>query len=372
MQITHDLGLGGLQQVIYNICRTIDRDKFDISVLCLRTEGRLADDIKALGIPVYCVAPPKGTTDYFLFRKVAKLLKQHKVDVIHTHNTQPFIDGTIGALIAGTKTIIHTDHARDFPDKFRYMFAEWVMSLFSFKVVGCTEHTANNLHKYEKISKRKLVTIDNGIDPSRFTMDIDTQAKRQELNIESAGPVIGLAVRLSEQKGIRYLIDAMPKVIEQIPDITLIVAGEGDLSEQLRVQASDLNLGKNVKFVGPRHDIPELLKLFDLYVLPSLWEGLPMVILEAMAAGCPVLATDVGGNYRAIENGVNGALVKPACSKTLAENIIKLLQDPVTLARYRAASIEKFNREFNANIMSAKYMNLYQRKDIDYKAIATR
>lgn len=364
MQITHDLDLGGLQQVVYNICRTIDRDKFELSVLCLRKEGRLADSVRELNVPVYCVAPPPGRTDYFLFRRVASLLRLKNADVIHTHNTQPFIDGTLGAVLAGVRTIIHTDHARQFPDKLRYMLAEKAMSLLSYRVVGCSEHTSMNLHKYERISKRKLITIENGIDPSRFRIEIDPLEKRRQLNIKASGPIIGVAARLSAQKGIRYLIDAMPLVLQRIPNATLVIAGEGELEGELRERTAELNLHDSVRFIGPRNDIPELLKLFTVYVLPSLWEGLPMVILEAMAAGCPVIATDVGGNRRAVEDGVSGSLVKPAHSVELAESILRLLSSPSNLAQFRTAAVRKFEREFSADIMTGKYMKLYQRQEI--------
>ena len=125
MLITHDLAIGGLQQVVVNLCRTIDRDKFDVSVLCLRALGEFALEVEKLGIKVFFLPQKKGT-DYFSFFKVAKILRREKIEVIHTHNTQPFIDGTIGALLSGVKTIVHTDHARSFPDKRRYMFTEWV------------------------------------------------------------------------------------------------------------------------------------------------------------------------------------------------------------------------------------------------------
>ena len=123
MQITHDLAIGGLQQVVVNLCRTINRDKFDVFVLCLRAMGEFVPEVEKSGIKVFFLPQKKGT-DYFSFLKVAKILRREKIDVIHTHNTQPFIDGTIGALFSGVKTIIHTDHARAFPDKKRYMFAD--------------------------------------------------------------------------------------------------------------------------------------------------------------------------------------------------------------------------------------------------------
>lgn len=363
MQITHDLDFGGLQQVVVNICRTIDRGLFDVSVLCLRNLGVFAPEVEKMGIKVFCLPQKKNGTDYFSFWKVSRILRQAKIDIIHTHNTQPFIDGTIGALMSGVKTIIHTDHARNFPDKRRYMFAEWLMSQFAYKIVGVSEHTSHNLAKYEKISPKKIITIMNGIDSSRFDINIDKNKKKKELGIKKDGPVIGLGVRLTEQKGITYLLKAMPEIIRHFPNITLIIAGAGLLEAHLKNEAFGLKIDKNTIFAGPRLDMPELLKLFDLYVLPSLWEGLPMVLLEAMAAGCPIVATNVGGNYMSIEHGENGSLIEPKNPFLLASEVIKLLKDNDLRNKYIQKGLEIFKKKFTAEIMAEKYQRLYLREE---------
>jgi len=113
MQITHDLAIGGLQQVVVNICRTIDRQQFDISVLCLRKRGEFAPEVESLGVKVFCLPQKENATDYFSFLIVARILREQNVKVIHTHNTQPFFDGAMAGLISGVKTIVHTDHVRD-------------------------------------------------------------------------------------------------------------------------------------------------------------------------------------------------------------------------------------------------------------------
>lgn len=362
MQITHDLALGGLQQVVVNLCRTINRDLFDVSVLCLRELGCFVSEVRDLGIKVHFLEQKNGGTDYFSFIKVARKLREQRIEVIHTHNTQPFMDGTIGALISGVKTIVHTDHARDFPDKFRYMFAEWVMSHFAFTIVGVSEHTSKNLRKYEKIAAKKIVTIHNGILGSKFGLSIDKERKRLDLGIKNRGPIIGVGVRLSEQKGISYLLKAMPGVIRSIPDITLVIAGEGPLEADLREEANDLRIGDHVRFIGMRLDMPEIIQLFDLYVLPSLWEGLPMVLLEAMAAGCPILATDVGGVSVAVETGVNGSLVKPKDAYSLENEIIHLLNDETLRKRYSEKGRKIFEEKFSAEAMTRSYERLYMRK----------
>ncbi len=361
MQITHDLAIGGLQQVVVNICRTIDREKFDISVLCLRTLGEFVPEIERMGIPVHYLPQLVGRTDYFSFLKVADILRREKIDVIHTHNTQPLLDGTTGALLSGVHTVVHTDHARDFPDKFRYMLAEHIMSYFVYKMVGVSEHTSENLICYEKISSKKVLTIENGIDGSRFEVKIDPAYMRKELGIRDHGPIIGLGVRLAQQKGITYLLQAMPEIIRNYSDITLVVVGQGKAQDQLEEEVVRLGIADHVLFPGARLDIPELLQLFDLYVLPSLWEGMPMVLLEAMAAGCPIVATEVGGVAKVVDHGVNGLLVPPQNVEQLAAAVNKVLGDKQLQKQFSQQGRRKFERNFSADIMTRQYEKLYLR-----------
>jgi glycosyltransferase involved in cell wall biosynthesis len=363
MHITHDLAIGGLQKVVVNICKTIDMSIFDVSVLCLRGMGEFVDDIEILGIKVFQIPHVNGKTDYFSFIKVAKILNKEKIEVIHTHNTQPFIDGTLGSLFSGVKTIIHTDHARIFPDKMRYMIAERLMSYFAYKVVGVSDHTSLNLIKYEKISSKKIITIENGIDESCFNIEIDKQEIKKKLGISIDGPVLGLCVRLEEQKGITYLLQAMPQIIKVKPNVSLIIVGDGKLKTELENEAVQLGIKEHVLFLGSRLDVPIILRLFDIYVLPSLWEGLPMVLLEAMAAGCPVVASDVGGVSKAITNAENGLLVFPGDPQQLADGIIKLLSDSKVRKMYGEKGIEKFKANFSAAKMTERYEKLYQRID---------
>lgn len=358
MQITHDLQIGGLQQVVVNICRTIDREKFEVVVLCLRELGELVTDIEKLGIKVILLEQ-ENRTDYLSFLKVVKIFKDEKIDVIHTHNTQPFIDGTLAALLSKVKTIVHTDHARKFPDKRRYMFAEWLVSHLAYKVVGVSVHTTENLRKYEKISKKKLTTIVNGIDESVYEISIDQRQKKIEIGIEEDSYVLGLGVRLVEQKGVSCLINAMMRIRKKVPNVILIIAGDGEYKPELEKLVAELGLDAHVKFLGPRKDIPELLKIMDLYVLPSYSEGLPMVILEAMASGCPIVSTDVGGISTAIEHDVNGLLVRPGSAEELTEAVVTLLDDQEKRNTFSKNGKRIFEERFSAKKMIKEYQKLY-------------
>jgi len=359
MQITHDLAIGGLQKVVVNLCKNIDKSKFDVSVLCLRELGEFASEVMDFGINVRHLPQKENGTDYFGFLKVAKILKKDKIDVIHTHNILPFTDGTIGGLIARVKRIIHTDHARDFPDKRRYMVAEWLMSQFAYKVVGVSEHTTENLIRYEKISKNKITTVVNGIDGAKYNIDINKEKKRRELGLNDKGPIIGACVRLTEQKGITYLLNSITKVQKNFPDINVVIAGEGPLKEKLIKQSKELRIDQNVYFIGPRLDIPEILKLLDIYVLPSIWEGLPMILLEAMAAECATIATKVGGIPTIIKNKQNGTLIDPKNSDQIASEITVLLKSPNLRAKYASNGLRMFRKKFTVEAMTKQYEQLY-------------
>lgn len=359
MQITHDLAIGGLQQVVVNICRNIDRDKFYVTVLCLRALGEFVEEIENLGIPVILLPQKEIGTDYFSFIKVAKILRDEQIDVVHTHNTQPFIDGTIASLLTCVKKVIHTDHGRKFPDKKRYMLAEKIASFFVDRVVGVSEKTANDIIKYEHIHKNKVLTIFNGVDETRFAISVDKIAKKRELGIRNNGPIIGVASRLSPEKGVKYVISAMSEIIDKYPDSTLVIAGKGPQERSLIEQANKLNRHNNVLFIGARMDIPELLRVFDLIVVPSISEGLPMIILEAMAASCPVVATNVGGIPATIEHGENGSLVNPGDSKALSSEILRLLDDDNMRISYAENGLKLLREKYSAEIMTKKYEQLY-------------
>ena len=332
-------------------------------VMCLRDLGEYTDEIKKLGIKVYYLPHKKNISDYFKFILIAKILKKEKIKVIHTHNTQPLIDGTLGAILSGVRTIIHTDHARNFPDKKKYMIAERILSKFAFRVIGVSEHTCKNLIKYEKISNDKIAVIQNGILYEKYNIKINIYNKKKELGIKTDGYIIGLCVRLSNQKGISYLLKAMPKLIERYPDILLLIAGDGKRRKILEEESIYLSIENNVKFLGSRLDIPEILQLLTIYILPSLWEGMPMALLEAMAAGVPIVTTNVGGIPKMIINEFNGLIVDPKNSENLRNAILKLLDDRNLREKFIRNGKKTFLDKFDAGIMTKKYETLYDRID---------
>jgi glycosyltransferase involved in cell wall biosynthesis len=359
MQVTLDLSLGGMERVITTLGRTLDRSRFEVSVLCLRGRGPYAEELEACGVPVFDLGGRPDRGDHLAFWKIARVLREQRIQVLHTHNTATLFDSWPAAKLARVPRMIHTDHARDFPDKLRYMVAEHLISHFIDKMVAVSEHTASNLTRYEKISPRRIVTIPNGIEGELYAIDIDRASKRLEIGVDDDGPIIGLAARLTEQKGVVYLLQALGMLRERFPTLRVAIAGEGPLEEELRNAAVDLQVADRVLFLGPRLDIPELLQVFDLYALPSVWEGLPLAVLEAMAAGCPIVASDVGGVASAVRDGVSGVLVEPRQPVALAEAIAHLLREPALRRRYAHEARRTFEASFSAAAMTRRYETLY-------------
>lgn len=359
LQVTHDLGVGGLPRVVETLCRTIDRTRFEVSVLCLNEGGELADALKADGFEVSVLEKAPGQPVYSSSFRVGDFLKAREYDVVHSHNTQPFFDAAIGSIIARRPVLVHTDHARDFPDKLRYMVLEHLLSWRAYRVVGVSQHTTDNLNRYEWIPRSRLVTIPNGIDGGLFERPVDRARIRASLGVSDSDVVAVLGARLEAQKDIPTLLAAVKLLTERLPALHLVIAGDGALREELKALTATLGLTSRVHFVGVRLDMPDILRASDLFVLSSVWEGLPMVILEALAAGCPIVSTAVGGVPSAVVDGETGLLVPPRSPEALAGAMERVVIDEKLRQRLSAAGMALFGARFSAKVMARRYEGLY-------------
>jgi glycosyltransferase involved in cell wall biosynthesis len=358
MHVVPDLGVGGLSKVVLALCDNIDRSRFDLSALCLKYRGELADELERKGIPVLLVEQTERT-DYLAFLKVRRILRRERIDVVHTHNTPGLLDGGLGAILAGGRRIVHTEHGRAFPDTRRMMLAERLLSYATHRFVGVSQKTVDDLVRFEAIPRRKIELIPNGIDADPFRRSIDRSLKLEELGLPADCPIIGIGARLAPEKGFEHLLEAVRLMRAEFPELRLLIAGKGPLQAELEALTRAKGISDSVLFLGLRHDMPELLKLFDVYVLSSLSEGLPMGLLEAMAAECPIVSTSVGGIPSVIEDGVNGFLVPAGDPEALAAAIARLLRDPQMRRDFAARSLVVFERGYGAEQMTRRYEELY-------------
>jgi glycosyltransferase involved in cell wall biosynthesis len=205
-----------------------------------------------------------------------------------------------------------------------------------------------------------ITIIYNGIDGDEFTREFDRAEIIEELDISPDAKIIGIVARLDSIKNHRCLIKAMKKVAARFPDALLLVIGDGPLRTELEELVSFVRLNNNIKFLGTRNDIPRLLSVLDIFVLCSLSEGLPLTILEAMAAGKPIVATDVGGIPEIIKDGIDGIIIPSDDSDRLAEAISELLRDKRKRHEMGAKARMKFEEKFTIQTMVKSYEELYE------------
>jgi glycosyltransferase involved in cell wall biosynthesis len=290
-------------------------------------------------------------------------LRRENYDVLHTHNTQAFIEAGLAALAARTPIRIHSDHNRAFPERLRYVLLERMVSWGFHKVVGVSQRTAEELHQHIGISRSKLTSIPNGIRPDAYVRAYTPESRqegRRRHGLEGFSRVFGLGARMEPQKGLTYLLDAMPAILSRHPGTGLALAGPGSQIPELQAQARRLGIEDRVKFIPPMPDLSEFYPLLDYFVLPSFWEGMPLCILESMCLGIPIISTRVGGVPEILRDGENALLVNARDPAALANAACALLDDPALGPRLAARAREDFQAGYHADVMASRYLDLYR------------
>lgn len=361
----NNLDVGGLERFVISVLRNLPRERFDLSLICLSGKGKLFSqvDLPASSCLVLDKDPVVRGWERakvpLLLRRIVEFLRDRRVDILNVHNLAPLIyAGGAARLLRSGPRVIYTEHNQIHRANAlaRRRFRQYAR--LSHTMITVSHDLERTLVDKVKVP-RPVETIHNGIDGSAYGHPSDGSVRR-ELGIDRRAFVFGTAVVLSEQKGIGYLLDAAKIVLAEEPTIEFVVAGDGPLRNDLEAKARREGLGSKVRFVGYRSDIPALIASYDVYVLPSLWEGLPLALLEALAQGLPVVASAVGGNPEVIEHGVNGLLVPPGDSRALAESLLRVHRDPELVRRARAANPQKFAARFSVDAMIRSYVRLFE------------
>lgn len=351
VHLVSTLNMGGLEKVVYDLTRLADRNQFELQVICLGEVGELATDYAALGIPVTSLGVlGKGIMSGI--RALSRVLRSDPPDVIHTHNPSPHIVGAVAAKWVGTRVVVHTKHGRNYPDEFRKVWVNRVATWFTDQVVAVSQDSAEVATKIERITRHKVLTIRNGIDLNKFSGDF-SEASRDPLR------AIHVARLMYPTKDQKTLLRAVRLIADREPKFQLNIVGDGPHRNEIVQLAADLNLGANVRFLGCRHDVPQLLADAGLFVLSSVTEGLSLTLLEAMAMGLPIVATRVGGNPEVVEDGTTGLLVPPQSPQAMADAMLSLIRNPDRAAQMGLAGRERVEEHFDLRKVVARYENLY-------------
>lgn len=360
IHLVEDLKIGGAERVIADTALGLDRKKYEVSVWCVSRGGETAADLREKGIEVKIL----GISSYrnpLNISRLKRLLKTSRPDIVHTHGYFASVIGRIAARRANIPVILTHVHSTYWEYRKRHLLIERKLSRFTDKIICCSKAVEDFVKNFEKITDNKTIVIYNGVDVERFSPKKKTASMRAESEMNKEAPVIGTVSSLTPHKGHEHLIDAASLVLETLPSAQFLIIGDGPLRQKLENQAKNRNIHHDVIFTGIRKDIPEMLSLMDVFVLPSLSrEGLGIAIIEAMAAEKPVVATDIGGIPEVVNDGETGFLVPPGDPEALAGAIIELLQNPHKAKTMGEKGRARVKKKFTTKKMLSEIENVYQ------------
>ena len=357
-----ELNVGGAERVVEQIACGLSSDRYRVSVSCLYDPGPMAESIRAAGIPVTDLGM-RGKWDARVAHRLCRLLRRERVHILHAHMIHANLLGSLVGRLAGVPVVITTRHNVNIGGALRETLNRWSRGWRDAVVAISAEVRDAELRRGGEDPSR-LVLITNGIRVETFASPdrARSQHLREAWDIASDRAVIGTVSRFREQKGHRYLLEAMPSILDAMPGVQALLVGDGPLYAETKRMCEAMGLADAVTFTGIRAEVPEILALLDLFVLPSLWEGLPIALLEAMAAGKAVVATRVGGVPEVVVNGVTGLLVPPRDPGALADAVVRLLRDPELRRRMGEGGQERVRERFSVERMVRQTEDLYERR----------
>jgi len=371
LHVLDSLGVGGMERVVIDVVNGLDQSRFDQIVCCVSRKGeaawRLRDDAE-------CVDLGKGDgADHLMPLKIARVIRREAPDIIHTQSWSG-VDAAVAKLIAGGAKLVHSEHGRNYPhlgsEPLKRKVARRCLYHFSDAVFAVSNEARDYYCRETGFPRDRMRVVPNGIDVRRID-DADRSGAREELGIGADDFVIGTVARLDATKDTITLARAFARLyLSQArsspkpqtllkPGLRLLIVGDGDQRTAIERFVAERELNGAVIFTGVRHDVPRLLGAVNLFALTSLSEGMPITVLEAMAARLPVVATRVGALPELVEEGITGFLVEPKDDRTLAERFGRLSSNRDLTRRFGQAGRRKVEREYSLDSMLRRYAELY-------------
>ncbi|WP_028471265.1 TIGR03088 family PEP-CTERM/XrtA system glycosyltransferase [Neptunomonas japonica] len=366
VHIIYALGTGGLENGLVNIINRMPPERYNHVIICLTHATDFAKRITAPDVKVIELHKREGH-DLGVYWRLQKLLWQLKPDLVHTRNLAALEMHALTLLLPGVKRV-HGEHGRDIYDLHgqnkKYNRLRKVMSYVVHRYIAVSQDLENWLLTTVNIPREKVEQLYNGVDLTRFN-HLDDSAKQNVLPPEFAKNhliigTVGRVAAVKDQLTLLKAFDILVKSGSELSDkLRLVIVGDGPLFTALKEQVHDLGLDEKVWLAGDRKDIPALLRSMDVFVLPSLGEGISNTVLEAMATGLPVVATRVGGNPELVDDQNTGVLVPVGNSEELARVLLDIVNDKDKLSAMGAAGLAKVQKQFHWDITVANYLAVY-------------
>ncbi|MFQ5729623.1 MAG: glycosyltransferase family 4 protein [Waddliaceae bacterium] len=335
--VMNSFGLGGVPVVVYNLLKELPRERYKCYLYCLKKKSDYLEireeqrkQFRRMSVKV---SFPEGSERKFdVIGDLCRWLSHHKIEILHTHSYRPNIYGRIaGVLFKDTKIVAHYhNHYDDMLKKDNSYIFEQQLDLFSDRLIACSNSVSEHVVKTMGVSQEKIDVIQNGVDLDPFQTRYLPENVKKELQIPYGSKVVGMVGRICEQKAQDDFIRAAAIIQKSFPDTVFLIVGQADddcFLQRLKALIRDLGIDRAVRFVGYQPNIPLVFSALDVFVLPSRWEGLPLILVEAMAAGKSIVATNIGPNSEAVSDDT-ALLVPPSSPDSIASKVIYLLNNP--------------------------------------------
>ncbi len=363
--------LSGCQQVSLDVLRKLDRNRFEPCVIC-QSEGPLTTAAEREGIACFyadkLVRPISLYRDFRALVQLTELMRRHQFDIVHTHSSKTGVLGRVAARMAGVPCVIHTVHgfafpaARSWPKKAFYMALEWLSARFCDMTVCLKLSDVRLAQKWLRIQPEKLRLIPNGVAIETYRPMAKASRERIRQNVfvlEPGTMAIGSVGRLSPQKDPLCFVEAADILLSRGIRAQFFLIGDGELRPDVEAEIRRRGLTRKIRILGWRTDVPQLVGALDLFVLTSRWEGLSLALLEALACGTPVVASDIPGNRDAVVEGVDGLLATCGDAASFAEQMQKLLSHPGLRREYGKAACSKIRKNHRLDDRVTEVENVY-------------
>jgi len=363
LYVVTSLDVGGTQKMLYETIKNMDRDKYQIVVCSLKKGGIYGKILSDLDIKIISLKMNNrsGLLNIFIFipsvLKLSKIIHKEKIDIVHSWLFQANIISRISARLAGVNRVISSVRVMEQEKKWQ-LFIERITSNLCKKIIVNSRALKNFLLEKNVADSEKIEVIYNGIEVSENS---DKRNIFKELGLKENEKIIGTVGRLHKQKGIEYFLESAKIILPSVGfPLKFIIVGDGPERKKLESKARRLGIKNEVLFTGIREDAINLISIMDIFVLPSLWEGTPNVVLEAMLWGKPVISTEVGGVPELIENQVDGILVKPGNPVALADAVLQALKNERESIQMGIRAKEKVKKYFSIEKMVEQTERLYR------------
>lgn len=372
LYLVDNLEVGGIQRLLLEIVRRLNKDRFRPLVYSFQPGGMLEKDLADAGAIMMGRDFKHHKNPLEIgpgIQHLQGIMRGERVDILHTQNFITHTFGCLPAKLAGVPVVVNTVHSMELWKKWFHLTIDRLTYEVSDKIIAVSEAVKRYLIEKERLDPEKIVVIYNGIAPEPFKRGVDIEEKRMGLRLDRGSLVIGMVARLVPRKGAQILLEAVPTILAQEPSVHFLFVGDGPLKEQLMHRAMRLSISDRVSFLGTRSDVPELLQIMHLFVFPSLErEGFGLALVEAMAAGKPVVATRLGSIPEVVEEGATGLLVPPGDSDALADAILAILHDRERAKemgkRGRGRALARFDVATTARKLEGIYHALLEGKGI--------